>query len=262
MGLLPTTRTVKKSNNPRNLIMFGLPKAGKTTALAQLPGCLIIDLENGSDYIEGAFVMKANNYVELFKIAKALSPTWKGEKNDKYEPHDFKFVAIDTVTALEDMALDLAAKRYSEAPVGKNWTGTGKDILKLPMGAGYFWLKEAVLEILGWFNQIENLILVGHVKDKQLTEGGIDLNVKMLNLTGSLSSKLASESDGMCYLYRDPETGNLMANFGDMNSVLTGSRLQNLAGKTILLAERVQLDNGNFDIKTHWENIYPSLNEA
>ena len=31
MGFLPTTKTVKKTDNPRNLIMFGLPKVGKTT---------------------------------------------------------------------------------------------------------------------------------------------------------------------------------------------------------------------------------------
>lgn len=26
MGLLPTTKSVKKSNDPKNLILFGLPK--------------------------------------------------------------------------------------------------------------------------------------------------------------------------------------------------------------------------------------------
>lgn len=92
-----------------------------------------------------------------------------------------------------------------------------------------------------------------------LNEGGTDLNVKMLDLGGKLSSVLSANSDAMCYVYRDPESGNLMANFGDMNSVLTGSRIQDLAGKTILLAERVQLDNGNFGIVTHWDNIYQSL---
>lgn len=43
MSLLPTQKTVKKTNNPKNLIIFGLPKVGKTTALAELPNCLIID---------------------------------------------------------------------------------------------------------------------------------------------------------------------------------------------------------------------------
>ena len=26
MGLLPTTKSIKKSNDPKNLILFGLPK--------------------------------------------------------------------------------------------------------------------------------------------------------------------------------------------------------------------------------------------
>jgi hypothetical protein len=35
--------------------------------------------------------------------------------------------------------------------------------------------------------------------------------------------------------------------------------MPHLAGKTILLAERQQQDNGNWQIKTYWENIFPSL---
>ena len=50
-----------------------------------------------------------------------------------------------------------------------------------------------------------------------------------------------------------------MANFGDMNSVLTGARMPHLAGKTIQLAERKQNEKGEWEIVTHWERIYPSL---
>ena len=45
-------------------------------------------------------------FVDLYKIAKAL----------KDEENEFKFVILDTVTALEDIALELAAKRYKESP--------------------------------------------------------------------------------------------------------------------------------------------------
>ena len=113
---------------------------------------------------------------------------------------------------------------------------------------------------MGWFeNQSFNLILVGHVKDKSIAEGGTELNVKALDLSGKTSNILSAKSDAICYLYREVDTGNLMANFGDMNSVLTGARMPHLAGKTILLAERQQQDNGNWQIKTYWENIFPSL---
>ena len=253
MGLLPTTKSVKKSNDPKNLILFGLPKVGKTTSLSKLPNALLIDMENGTDYIDDAFVIKANNFVDLYKIAKAL----------KDEENEFKFVILDTVTALEDIALKLAAKRYKESPVGRNWDGTGKDILKLPNGSGYYWSRLAMQEIIGWFeDQKYNLILTGHTKDKNLIEGGSELNVKTLDLQGKTGTILSAKSDAIAYLYRDTETGSLMANFGDMNSVLTGARMPHLAGKTIELAERkMNEETGEWEIITHWDRIFPSLNK-
>lgn len=245
MAILPTQKTEKKTDNPKNLIIFGLPKVGKTTALSQLQNNLIIDLENGTDYVSG-YVVKAENYVDLFNIAKAL----------KTEEHPYKFVTLDTVTALEDIALELACKRYKESPVGKNWEGNGKDILKLPNGSGYFWQREAIQEIIGWFEKVaENLILTGHVKDKLLNEYGTELNIKALDLSGKTATILSAKSDAICYVYRDFETGHLMANFGDNNSVLCGARMPHLANKTILLAEK----EGDNELVTHWDAIYPSL---
>ena len=122
------------------------------------------------------------------------------------------------------------------------------------------YLREAIQKIIGWFQSaVENEILVGHVKDKTITEGGTELVVKNLDLAGKTSNILSAKSDAICYLYRDPDNGNLMANFGDMNSVLTGARMPHLAGKTILLAERMQKEDGTWQIKTYWENIFPSL---
>lgn len=250
MSLLPTQKTEVKSQDPKNLIVFALPKCGKTTALAELPNNLIIDLENGTDFISG-YVVKANNYIDLYNVAKELKTT----------EHSFKFVTIDTVTALEEIALPLAKKLYQDTPLGANYMGD--NVLKLPNGAGHAYLREAIQKIIGWFQaSVENVILVGHVKDKTITEGGTELVVKNLDLAGKTSNILSAKSDAICYLYRDPDNGNLMANFGDMNSVLTGARMPHLAGKTILLAERIQKEDGNWQIKTYWENIFPSLKEA
>lgn len=260
MGLLPTIKSVKKTDDPRNLILFGLPKVGKTTALSKLPDCLIIDLESGTDYVSG-YITKANNYVDLYKIARALNKTWKGKPNEKYEEHNFKFIVIDTITALEEMSLDLACKRYKESQLGRNFEGTGQDILKLPSGAGYYWQRIAIQEILEWFQGQEyNLIVTGHVKDKNITEGGTEMVLKTLDLGGKISNILSAKSDAICYLYRDVDTGSLMANFGDMNAVLTGARMPHLAGKIIELAERKMNDKtGEWEIVTHWDRIFPSL---
>lgn len=247
MGLLPTEKSKIKTDNPKNLIIFGLPKAGKTTVLSKLENNLIVDLENGSDYISG-YTVKAQNYVDLFKIAKAL----------KEEEHQFKFVTLDTVTALEDMAIPYACKKMKEA--NPSFSGNPDDLFNVPYGAGYSAHRNAVKEIIGWFKSVaENIILVGHVKEKSLNEEGTELNVKQLDLGGKLSSILAADSDAICYVYRDLESGNLMANFGDLNSVLTGARVPHLAGKTITLAEKIIKDDNNYDLLTHWDTIYPSL---
>lgn len=117
-------------------------------------------------------------------------------------------------------------------------------------------------EIIGWFEQDSyNLILTGHVKDKNLVEGGTELSVKQLDLSGKISTILSAKSDAICYAYRDAETGHLYCNFGDLNSVLTGARMSHLAGRTILLAEREMSEDGTWKIKTHWENIFPSLKQ-
>src|SRR5574344_1666660 len=125
MGLLPTTKSSIASQDPKNLIIFSAPKCGKTSALAQLDDCLIIDMEDGTDYVSG-YVIKAKTYVELFNIAKEL----------KVKEHKFKFVALDTITALEDIASVLARKMYMELPIGANFDPNG-NILNLPNGAGY-----------------------------------------------------------------------------------------------------------------------------
>lgn len=147
--------------------------------------------------------------------------------------------------------------------IGRNWDGSGKDILKLPQGSGYYWQRIAIQEIIGWFEgQDYNLILVGHTKDKNLTEGGTELNVKTLDLGGKMGTILSAKSDAIAYLYRDTESGSLMANFGDMNSVLTGARMPHLAGKTIELAERKMNEKTQeWEIITHWNRIFPSLKE-
>lgn len=244
MSLIPKEKIKIKTDNPKNLIMFGLPKVGKTTLLSMLPKCLIVDFEDGTDYVE-SYAVKISNYKQLFALAKELKET----------PGQFEFIAFDTTTALEDIALPYANKLYRDTVMGKNFD-EGENVLKLPNGAGYQYLREAMQKMIGWFEKtIPNVILVGHVKDKSLNENGTELNVKDLDLTGKIGRILSAASDAICYIYRDTETGNVMANFGDGSSVLCGSRISQLSGKTILLSEKLEDDT----IKTYWENIYPSL---
>lgn len=134
---LPKEKTKIKTENPKNLIMFGLPKCGKTTVLSKLPRALHVDLEDGTDYVE-AFSAKADSYVKLYEIAKAL----------KDSPGQFDFLILDTITALEDLVLPYANKLYRETSMGVNFDPNA-NILKLPNGAGYLYVREAMQSVIG-----------------------------------------------------------------------------------------------------------------
>jgi len=64
--ILPTQKVTASHLSPKNLIIFSKPKVGKTSLLAQLEDCLIIDLEEGSDYVD-ALKLKANSWEDITK---------------------------------------------------------------------------------------------------------------------------------------------------------------------------------------------------
>lgn len=244
---LPTEKTKIATNNPKNLIIFGLPKVGKTTLVSKLPKCLIVDLESGTDYVE-AFSVKPKDYKDLFLLAKEL----------KNNPDQFEYIALDTITALEDLALPFANKLYRDTSMGKNWD-ENENILKLPNGAGYLYQREAVQTIIGWFQKVvPNVILIGHVKETTMSEEATEMNVKNLDITGKLSRILPANSDAIGYIYRNIEDGKVMINFGDDSSVLTGARMPHLSGKTLVLSE---MNKETGEITSYWDRIYPDLNK-
>src|SRR6266705_7014830 len=68
---LPTKLAPPTSVDPKVLILYGPPKVGKTTMLSKLPDNLIVDLEDGTDYISSMH-LKAHNMSELEAIAQRL----------------------------------------------------------------------------------------------------------------------------------------------------------------------------------------------
>jgi len=127
---LPTSKVPPEASSPRNLIIFSKPKTGKTTLLSQLDDCLILDLEKGSKYLE-AMKVEAGSIDEIKHIGKAI----------KEAGNPYKYIAVDTITALEEMCIPYAEELYMKTPMGKNWPTDGKvkygTIIGLPNGAGY-----------------------------------------------------------------------------------------------------------------------------
>lgn len=133
-------------------------------------------MEEGSTYID-AVKVKAHNIAELSEICKAVIEAGK----------PYKFIVLDTITALEEMSKPLAAKLYMATPMGKNYQGGGEGILALPSGGGYLWMRNAIEKVIDMVSKCaENIILVGHVKDKAIidSEGKEQGSLKDFDMTG------------------------------------------------------------------------------
>lgn len=241
--VLPTAKVKALGQSPRNLIIFSKPKVGKSTLLAELDNCLILDLEGGTDFID-AMKVRATSIAEINEIGKAILDTGK----------PYKYIAIDTITALEEMCLPYAEKLYSETPMGKNWFTEGKvkykNILNMPQGAGYPWLRIAFTKVIDYIKTLApHLILVGHLKDNLLNKDGAEFNSMDLNLTGKLKQITTSNSDAIGYLYRKGDQNILT--FKTSDEVACGARPEHLRNKEIVISEMTEKG-----LKTNWEKVF------
>ena len=134
---LPSSKIKATRVNPKKLILFSKPKVGKTEMLSALDNCLLIDLENGSEFVNAMKInvldiAKKNEISPIAALKEVISKIKSANKEaGKFV---YKYGAIDTVTALEDHVLILANKLYIQTPQGRNWQGD--DVTTLPNGAG------------------------------------------------------------------------------------------------------------------------------
>ena len=222
---LPKNKVGAVRKSPKNMVIYGPPKIGKTTALSQLDNCLIIDLEEGSDMVE-ALKIKANNLGELAEIGKKIMQNKK----------PYKYVAIDTVTKLEEWCEVEGKKIYKDTPMGKNFDKDNKGIsvLSLPNGAGYLYLRIAFKRWIDRLNKLaDHVILVGHLKDKMLDKKGKEVSSKDLDLTGKIKQITCANADAIGYIYREGD--NTMISFNSMNDITAGSRCDHLKGQDMKL---------------------------
>lgn len=243
--VLPTSKIPAVSVNPKFLIIYGRPKAGKTSCLAQLESNLIVDLEGGSQFID-AMAVQARSVNELGEIAQAIRA-----KNKEVGHNFYKHITIDNATRLEEICLSYAKLLYMQTPMGKNYKGD--DVRTLPNGSGYMYIRQAVRKVIDMFKDLcDEFILVGHVKDVQIEQNGEELSEMALDLVGKLSAIVCGEADAVGYLYRKGNETHISFKGGD--GTIKEARAPHLRGQDIIIA------TGNEDgtITTYWDKIYKS----
>ena len=235
--VLPTKKVKAERVNPKRIVIYSKPKTGKTTAYAGLEDNLIIDLENGADYVE-ALKVKVSSLQELLDTGKAI----------KAAGNPYKYITIDTVTALEDMIMPLAIKLYRQTPMGKNYDGD--NVTTLPNGAGYLYIRQAFFQVLDFIDTLApTIILSGHIKDKVVDDKGEMVMSANIDLTGKIKSLICANADAIGYMYR--KGNQTILSFKTNEEVTCGARPEHLRNEEIVISEMIDCV-----LKTSWEKVF------
>lgn len=257
---LPTERSVVTNYNPKLLVVFGKPKSGKSSFIAAIDSNLIIDLEDGYRALP-VMKVQARTAKNMFDIRDAIIAKGRELKKAPY-----KFITIDNATRLEEMSLTFANDLYRQTPMGSKWglltddkgmfvmdPKTGKpvldpkaDVRQLPNGGGWLYMRKAIRQLIDMFKPLcESLILVCHVKDKQIQKNGEEMSEMAVDLAGKTGDIICGEADAVGYLYRDGNKTFLSFEGGD--NTIKEARPLHLRGKKILVAESNENNEVVFD---------------
>lgn len=231
--------------NPTSILIYGAPKVGKTTLAAALEDNLLVGFEEGSKFVE-ALKVEVKTLEDMSTLKQALIEK-KGDKKYAY-----KYITLDTVSSLEELAKPLALKMYKLLPISRKFFQEGgTDILTLPNGGGYYFLREAFQKLVDTFIPFcESLILIGHLKDKSINIKGVEVNTRDIQLTGKLANIVAGAVDAVAFIHREGD--KVFFNFQSNDTLVCGARPPHLLGKDILISEKIN----DGEIKIYWDKIF------
>lgn len=220
---------------PETMLLYGLPKCGKTTALAELPNHLIIDVERKSDFVKCNRIQPPVGIkpVALFEWLKQVAKAIE----DAGRPYDY--VVIDTASLIDEASEWKGTFDYMDSPQGRGFNrvdGKGSPALKptdpgydsvhsIGDGYGYRYSRKAMTDFYDMFKNISKVctIFVCHVKDKIITtKAGVEVLTMDISLTGKVKNIFTRDVDAIAYVYF--KGGKLNISFNGNEDKLGGMR--------------------------------------
>lgn len=253
---LPKKVTKAERTNPENMILFGAPKVGKTSIVAQLENHLIIDYEEGSKFIDAVKVTPPEGlgHVGKFKWLKELAAKIREEGKP------YSYIIVDTLSEIDNSSEWVGTFNYMNSIMGKSFNRAekGGEMLKpddpnyasvhtLADGYGYRWSRNALMDIYDTLSGLGKIctIFICHLGEKYLAKPtGTEVVNKFIDLTGKAKDIIARKADCVGYVYN--EEGEVMVSFKANEDRMGGNRAKHLAG---------------FQGKLEWDKIFINNNK-
>jgi hypothetical protein len=263
---LPTKPRPAVLNTPKRMIIFSKPKVGKTFTVSKLPKCLILDFEDGTLAID-ALSVPIKKFSDIKDVCQAIRD--KVKENEGKAPYNF--IAIDTASALEEMCLGEAERRWSISPDGKKWFMADPDdstklhpksgkaqygsIMHLPYGKGYQLVAEVFGDVINMVEKVTpKLILLAHSTYASLNKEGVEFTSLDIQMSKKCKFTATFKADAIGYMYREGKQN--LINFTASEDVGAGGRHRYLEKEHILISEFIEDDKGEETFATYWDKIF------
>jgi hypothetical protein len=233
-GILPEGKLKASRVNPKMILLYSLPKVGKTEELTRLDNCLILDFEGGAELYDCARV-PINSCNDIDAVIKAIGEKGLERKTagkTGVDLYPYKYIAIDTADVLEDYVELKETIEFNNAV--KDKADRVKSVCDLAYGAGYGMVRRSVTDYIDRLSKVcQYLIIIAHVKEKLLSKGGVEVTSRDISLSGKLGQIVCAKMDAIGYMSRNQgiNDGKMMINFQTFDNSVMGARCAHLAGQ-------------------------------
>lgn len=263
-SIIPSAPLAASVTEPRSLLIYSDFKVGKSQLASDLTmraKALWLDYEDGSEGLPGVKinVMKKVNEINAtrpennkLKRIDFLFQLWRELAAES--PPRFDVIVHDKLDNLEEWATKWATAYYKNTVIGRNFTGD--NVLELPEGGGYMFLRDKFLEL--WNAMIAaapRSIFFTSLRMKYVGKADTMVESKDLDLCGKVRKIVAGFTDAPSYMWRDSQSANWLSFKTSEKGTFCGCRIPYLEGREIKISEK--LADGK--VKVNWHLIYPSL---
>jgi hypothetical protein len=184
--MLPTQKK-KKATNPFEftILLYGVPKIGKSEACSRIPKALFLQTEAGLKNLDVYATDLIGTWEEFLTIAGEIA---KGE-------HGYDTIIVDTIDGLYNLCSQYVCKK-------NGWEHESE----LDFGKGYARVKLELMRVLNKLSALPTgLVLVGHSKEKEVKQkSGKKYDRITLCFSGSIEEAITAFVDVALYACIEP----------------------------------------------------------